>query len=105
MKINITSKDFELTPTIKEYINEKMGKLTKFDHKMELAHIVVKRDHHHNKGEVFTVDVIVEIPHGISHKVERSAGDFYAAFDEMHEILKNILEKDHERKTDHKIKA
>ena len=30
MNLNITGKDFELTDSIKEYINEKVGKLEKY---------------------------------------------------------------------------
>jgi len=87
MKITaISARDFDLTQTIKDYIDEKVSSLEKYTMKMEPAvearievSKVAERRH---KGDLFQCSITIGVPGGtIRSKGENE--DLYAAIDEM----------------------
>jgi len=98
MKINIKGTNLDLTPSLKTYIDEKLGGLAKFikrfdeDGVAELWLEVGRTTAHHHKGEVFSAEADLRLPKEIlraSHadKDVRTAIDIIR--DKIHqEILK-----------------
>lgn len=61
MNINITGRDFELTPSLETFVTEKIEKLTKFDEKIENVHVILSaNDGHHKKGDIFTAEFVID---------------------------------------------
>lgn len=68
MNINIRSRDLEVTPALKEWIDEKIGSLEKFITRIEeqgevLCEVEVSRStKHHHKGDVFYAEAQIHLP-------------------------------------------
>ena len=92
MKINIKAKNFELTPAIKGYVEEKMSYL---DRLMSDIHVlgavsldfeVGKTTMHHNKGGVFYAEANLQVPKRII-RAQKTDENLHAAIDEVKEVL------------------
>jgi len=98
MKIKILSKQIDLTPAIKEYIEMKMGGLEKFVARYEAKGEVLvyfelaRTTHHHHKGEVYYVESYLHLP-GKDLRAEYVHEDARAAVDKVKDILKNEIVK------------
>jgi len=92
MKINITVKNLELSPAIKERIEKKMGSLDKFMKKweeegsVELNFDAGRTTKHHHKGNVYYAEANLKIP-GNMIRVRKTNEDLHAAIDEVKEVL------------------
>ncbi|MFA5053430.1 MAG: ribosome-associated translation inhibitor RaiA [Parcubacteria group bacterium] len=92
MKINIITKNFELTPAIREYIEGKMDYLDRFVEKwamtggVELDFDAGRTTNHHNKGQVYYAEANLKIP-GKLIRVRKENEDLHAAIDAVKEIL------------------
>ncbi len=64
MHIDISGKDFSLTPAIKEYVTEKIGKLEKFSSAIERIRVELDVDHNARHGMINRVEVWVFMPGG-----------------------------------------
>jgi putative sigma-54 modulation protein len=62
MNITISGKDFKLTPAIKEYVTEKMGKLVKFHPQIQRIGVELDVDHGMTKGKKHRIEVWVYLP-------------------------------------------
>lgn len=62
MNITISAKDFKLTPAIKEYVTEKMGKLTRFSKRIERIGVELDVDHSAKSGMINRIEVWVYFP-------------------------------------------
>jgi len=91
MTIQLSTKNFELTQPLRDYVEEKISRLARYDNEVVTAHIRVSRDHHHKHGEVFTLGATLTL---LNHSVnaEANAGDPYAATDIVQEKLERELE-------------
>jgi putative sigma-54 modulation protein len=81
MEINISGQQFELTPAIKAYVEEKLGKLhQQLDHIIKI-HVVLKIEKTHN---IAHADL-----HAKGHDLyaKADAGDMYSAIDLLAEKL------------------
>ena len=89
MKINIRGNKIEITNSIKNYIEEKIGKLDKyFDHPDDItANVVVKENGIYKKIEV-TIPIKKAILRG-----EESDKDLYSAIDFVSEKLERQIRK------------
>ncbi len=99
MQINIKATNLELTSPIKEYIEMKIGHLSKFVEKIEnkgtevLARVEIGRtSKHHVKGNVYRVEVNVDAPHNIL-RIEEEGSDVRALLDFAQDKLKQLLVK------------
>lgn len=89
MKINIRGNKIEITDSMKNYIEEKLGKVDKyFDNPSDIAaNVVVKED-----GILHKIEVTIPIK-GAILRAEVSDKDLYAAIDIVSEILERQIRK------------
>ncbi len=82
MNIQYYAKKVELTAELKELIAEKLESLKKYKGKLKLLDVRVdlSRDQHHKKGDVFRVEINVDLPGKVLRVVD-IAGDVYSAVD------------------------
>lgn len=98
MKINIKTKNFDLTPSIKGYVEEKMNYIEKLlgdidrDGAVLLDFEVGKMNMHHNKGGVFYAEANLGVPKRVI-RVEKTNDDLHAAIDEVREVLARELKE------------
>ena len=65
MKINLKTKNFSLTPSIKTYLSQKINTLDKFlpyDESIFADVELAKITKHHQKGDIFRAEVNLKIP-------------------------------------------
>lgn len=83
----------DITPAIKQYVEEKAESLVKyFDNIQEVDAIVGMESHHHNKGKIYFAEFNVMVP-GKNLTVKKEAVDLYKAIDKVKDHLKVELEK------------
>ena len=101
MTINIRATDIELTPAIRQYVEEKFSTLEKYQHNILQLDVTLKRDaqHHRQEDHMFTCSVNVDIP-GDLLKIERSSDDLYKSIDEAKDHLRETLAQHKERLID-----
>jgi putative sigma-54 modulation protein len=98
MKINITTKNFELTPSIREYIETKMNYLDHFIEdwisagSVELDFDAGRDTNHHNKGQVYYAEANLKVP-GTMIRVKKSAENLRAAVDVVKDVLAEEVKK------------
>lgn len=87
MNINITGKDFELTDAIKSYINEKVGKLSKYIGDEFEATATLKMD-----GNKQVAEIRISV-HSQLYKAVTASKDLYSSVDKDIEILEGQIRK------------
>ena len=92
MNINITGKDYELTDAIKAYIDEKVGKLSKFFGDEFEASVTLKAD-----GNEQVAEIRVSIG-GQLYKAVTASKDLYASIDKDIDILEGQIRKNKAKK-------
>ena len=96
MEIDISGRHFQVTPPLKRYAVDKVGKLDKFALKIESAHVVMG---------VERIRQIVEITvagKNIRLTAKAVSPDMYAAFDTCFGKIQLQLSRLHDRVKDHK---
>lgn len=86
MSLNISSRNFELTPAIHSYLEEKIASLTKYHVDIIGVDVEVDKNMHHRQGEVFHVRMNVNVPQQVMH-VEATTDDLYAAIDKCRDSV------------------
>jgi len=81
MNIQIYSKNFDLTDSFRQYLDEKFSALDKYQEHILNFKVELARDQHHNKGEVYTIDVHIQMPNRQAIMVRESHSDARAAVD------------------------
>jgi ribosomal subunit interface protein len=101
MSINIKATGIELTPAIREYLENKimsLGKLVDFSSDNVLVEAGVGRiTGHHRTGEVFKAEVNLTVA-GQLIRVKAVEADLYAAIDKVKDELSNKLSSDQKKK-------
>jgi len=98
MKLHIKSTKLEVTPALKEYIEEKISALEKFVGKydeegaVEVWIEVARTSGHHHKGDVFRADADLRLP-GKILRAEDEDFDIRVAVDRVRDKLKREIEK------------
>lgn len=93
----ISAKDFDLTPSLKEYVNEKLGKLYRFSRHISKIAVELDIDHGHQHGRINRIEVWVTVAGAVLQAGHRA--------EHMHEAIDLVYPKierqvvDHERKT------
>lgn len=91
MTINLTQKGLELTPAIRQYVEEKMESLKKYLGDVDFIDVEVGMStHHHQKGEVFFCKINVTCTGELLH-IEEERADLYAAIDGVRDSLKETV--------------
>lgn len=93
MKLNLQSKNMELTPAIHDYVLQRVTDLGKLLSKMEekggevfVLFDVSKTTNHHKTGEIFRADCAVTVD-GKKFYSSSDKSDLYAAIDDVKENL------------------
>ncbi len=104
MTINIRAVGMELTPAIRDYVEEKMQSLDKFVEGILNMDVDIGLDtHHHNKGEIYSCSVVVQLPQEVI-KVEKTEKNLYKAIDKVKDHLRESVVKMKEKRRDEKRK-
>lgn len=102
MQITIKTKNLDLTPSLQEWVDEKIGALEKFIERFEtegqiLCEVEVARTtNHHHKGDVFYAEANLHMP---GRKIRAEAQDFdvRVAVDRVRDRLQSDLVKHKEK--------
>jgi putative sigma-54 modulation protein len=81
MNIAIKGTGMELTPSIREYVEKKISRISRLGRDNDFCSVEVgKITAHHNSGEVFRAEI--ELMHyGKNIRIEETGTDLYAAID------------------------
>ncbi|MCX6744739.1 MAG: ribosome-associated translation inhibitor RaiA [Candidatus Parcubacteria bacterium] len=94
MQIDIKGTNMDLTPAIKDYVNEKVGSLEKFFDQALIARVDVGRtSNHHQKGDVFRAEININVPQKQLLRAEAVRDDLYVAINEAKEELERQIKK------------
>ncbi len=98
MKINTKSTNLDLTPALKDYIETKIGSLSRFlkrwdaEGTVEIWIEVARTTRHHHKGNVFRAEADLRLP-GKVLRAEDEDRDIRTAIDRIKDKLKREIEK------------
>jgi len=99
MKIDLKTKNFSLTPSIRTYLQEKLGNLDKFLPKdksifadVELA----QTTKHHQKGDIFKAEVNLKVPGRLIRAVAEK-WDLRVAIDAVKDELQREIKVNKEK--------
>ena len=93
MQITVTGKHLDITDPIRDYANEKAGKLSKYFDQIMSIEVIADKGQNHD----YEIEMIVHVEHH-EHFVAKTHGeDLYAAIDQAQDKLERQL-------TDHKNK-
>lgn len=95
MNIDITAKKFELTPTIKEHVEEKVQNFSRFfDDKITEARVTLEVDDgHHRHGKINRCEIIARVPGQKDVFVEVWTEDMHGSINQAAEIAEKELKK------------
>jgi putative sigma-54 modulation protein len=96
MNISIKGTNLDLTPSIKVYVDDKIGGLDKFIDVME-AKVELERDRHHNTGDVMRAEVMLYIG-GKIMRADAVSEDIHASIDLVVPKLKEQISKFKDKK-------
>ncbi len=93
MRIFIKSKNFKITPQIKDYIGEKIGRLSKYESKILNTHIKITSGKEKHSDSKFRAEVTMHLPGKIFIRAEEAGSTPQAAIDLVSEDLERQVEK------------
>ena len=96
MQINIKAKNFDLTDSLREFIEEKLGKdLQKFvegmKHDPKMFIEVERTTNHHQKGEVFHAQAQLDLPGQDPVRAEAEEEDLHTAITEVKQEMERQI--------------
>ncbi|MCC7160176.1 ribosome-associated translation inhibitor RaiA [Candidatus Nomurabacteria bacterium] len=104
MQINLQSKNFEITESVRDYVLKRVTNLEKLLSRIEegggdvLVNFEVgKSTKHHKSGEVFHADCFINI-NGNKFYASSDKEDIYQSIDEIKDSLFNDIQKNKDRK-------
>jgi putative sigma-54 modulation protein len=93
MQILLTGRGMDLTESIKDYVDKKIGSLDKFYDKIQKAEVRVgKETDHHMKGKIFVCECKLDVP-GVDLFASKNEKDLYKAIDKVRDYLEGELKK------------
>ena len=98
MQIDIVATNLELTAPLREYIETKIGKLSKFlkrfdkDNEVYVKVEVARQSRHHRHGEVYRAEGNLYLP-GDMLRAEHKAEDIRVAVDNVKDKLQREIRK------------
>lgn len=99
MNINVRCVGIELTPALRQYVEDKMASLEKYLSTIVHIEVDLARQNHHHKGDIYSCSAIVQIP-GDVLKVEKVEQDLYKAIDKVKDHFRELLVSEKERVRD-----
>lgn len=101
MKYSLRTENFTLSDFDREQLDKKMERLNKHLIPPFTVDVALLHDTHHNKGQVVTCRINVEHGKKVLH-AERTGQSAQDAVDESLVAIKRELEKEHDKKKDHR---
>lgn len=92
MQIRINAKNFQLTPSLKTYVEQKFGALSRYAKNVTEMHVVLEVSKKHHSGDVHRAEAMIYVPRDLL-RAEAMAQDIHAAIDLIVPKLKLQLEK------------
>ncbi|MBI3231591.1 MAG: ribosome-associated translation inhibitor RaiA [Candidatus Doudnabacteria bacterium] len=102
VNINIKATKTSLTPAIKQFVEDKLGTLSKFLRPEDKIHVELEVNKKHHSGSIFRAEIDIQ-PHG--HYAEAVGEDLYAAFDLVIPKIKEQLVKKKDKRLSERRKA
>lgn len=99
MKIQIHQQNFDLTDPFKEYLENKLNTLEKYQEDILSCQVTLNRDPKHQKGEIFTVEVRLSLPRTSTLIVRETDADARRAVDIVQDKLARQLVKFKDKKS------
>lgn len=99
MRINLKTKNFSLTPSIKNYLEEKLNSLNKFLPSNGNAYADIelsKTTKHHQKGDIFRAEVNLSVPERLI-RADAEEWDLRVAIDKVKDELQREIKSNKER--------
>lgn len=100
MRMIISGRHLDVTDTIREYAERKVGKIQKYFDQIAEVYITLSAEHK-KTGEAHTADVLVYV-NGAKIKATETDKDLYTAIDLVVDILEKQLTKHKEKLRDNK---
>lgn len=106
MRIQIKATGFEMTPSLQQFVEEKITGLEKYLSRWDegdglIVRVeVAKTTNHHQKGEIFMAEANLDLPKHMI-RVEETNEDMHKAVEAMKDSLKAEISKVHEKEADH----
>jgi len=103
MVINIKATNLDLTPSVREYVEEKIGSLDKFlqrfekEGEIEIFVEIARATKHHKSGEVFYAEATFSLGKKV-FRAEDSNEDIRIAIDKTRDKLQQEIKKYKEKK-------
>jgi len=98
MNINIKTKNLDLTPSLRKFIDDKIGSLERVIKKWEekgavnIDFEVARTTKHHHKGEVFYAEINLSLGGSIL-RAQKSAKDIRKAINMVKSVIKEEIAK------------
>lgn len=94
MKINLQSLKFDAKQDLKDYVDEKVGKLSKYDDKIISAEVTLSIDGDNTENKVCEIRLVVP---GYDDFVKKNATSFEEAVHSCVEVLQKVLRRKKEK--------
>ena len=107
MQIKIKATNIELTPEIKNYIQEKMDMLSKYLGSVQVINFnfeVELTTKHHNKGEIYRAEANIMVQ-GNLLRVEKTEKELFKAIDKVKDHLVRSITRYKEKRIDRDRRA
>ncbi len=95
MQIKLKATKLEMTPAIRDYVQEKMDMVEKYLGGIQILNCDVEIEKSvggQHKGEIFRAEVNLQLPHEIL-RVEKTEEDMYKAIDKVKDHLELVIKK------------
>ncbi len=92
MDIIVSAKNFELTPSLTAYAEEKVGKLQHFWGEIIRARVELTVEESLKTGARHVATVTLEVP-GPDIRASEEAGEMHAAIDEVVPVMERLIQK------------
>ncbi len=103
MELIIKSRNGRLTDRQRAYIEEKLGKLSRYLDKLSKATVELAEEQRRSEGTVHRAQVTVMGERGVLVRAEQSASDLLAAIDAVHDTLQRQITR-HKDKQSHRAR-
>ncbi|HMK44292.1 MAG TPA: ribosome-associated translation inhibitor RaiA [Dissulfurispiraceae bacterium] len=104
MNIIVNGRHLEITPPLRQYAEDKIGKFTKYLSNISDAIVTVSVEKHRQKTDRQKVEVLLKV-NGYMIQAEGATGDVYSAIDAVVEKLEKQVVKYKEKVSAHRVKG
>lgn len=91
MNINVRGKNIDITPALREHVEKRLGRVTRFFENLREVHVILKVEKGHH-----IIEVTIPI-NGMTLRGEESSTDMYASIDMVVDKLEKQLSKQKEK--------